>query len=63
MAITETASPEIKTILAKQLDEALIAHEQISNYMVNRGFYHPHNVNEQIQLDIQNIQTALNIPS
>ncbi len=63
MAITETATPEIKAVLAKQLDEAITLHENISVYMMERGFYHPRNVNEQIQLDLQNIQTALNVPS
>jgi similar to spore coat protein len=62
MAITETASPEIKAVLHKHLQEAIDTHEQITGYMMERGFYHPYNVNEQIQLDMQNIQTALNIP-
>lgn len=63
MAITETGTPEIKTILSKQLEEAIATHEQISQYMVDRGFYHAYNINEQIQLDRKNIQTALSIPS
>lgn len=63
MAVTECATPEFKAVLAKQLDEAIDAHETIVNYMVKQGWYHPYNVNEQIQLDLQNIQTALNIPS
>jgi similar to spore coat protein len=62
MAITETGTPEIKTILSKQLDEAIATHEQISQYMMDHGLYHAYNINEQIQLDRQNIQTALSIP-
>jgi hypothetical protein len=49
--------------LTKQLDEAIITHEKITSYMMTQSLYHPFNVNEQIQLDLQNIQTAINIPS
>jgi similar to spore coat protein len=63
MAITEAATPEIKAVLSKQLDEAINLHEQMTMYMIERGLYHPWNVNEQIQLDLLNIQTALNVPS
>jgi similar to spore coat protein len=59
IALTETATPEIKTVLYKQLQESIGCHEQITNYMVQRGLYHPYDMNEQIQLDIRNIQTAL----
>lgn len=61
MAVTECATPEIKMVLAKQLDEAIDSHEMIMNYMVQRGLLHPYNANEQIQLNLQNIETALKI--
>ncbi|MEW4428079.1 MULTISPECIES: spore coat protein [Paenibacillus] len=61
MAVTECATPEIKQILMKQLDEAIVSHEKISNYMVQQGLYHPYHISEQIQLDLKNIQTAMNI--
>ncbi|WP_337031443.1 spore coat protein [Paenibacillus illinoisensis] len=61
MAVTECATPEIKQILMRQLDEAIVSHEKISNYMVQQGLYHPYHIPEQIQLDLQNIQTAMNI--
>jgi similar to spore coat protein len=63
IALTETATPEIKTVLRKQLEEAITTHEQATNYMMQKGYYYPYNVNEQIQLDMRNIQNALNIPS
>lgn len=62
MALTETGTPEIKATLTKQLEEAIDLHEKISTYMIEQGWYHPWNVNEQIELDQQNIQTALNLP-
>lgn len=62
MALTETGTPEIKATLTKQLEEAIDLHEKISTYMIEQGWYHPWNVVEQIQLDQQNIQTALDLP-
>lgn len=38
-------------------------HEQISSYMVEKGWYHAWDTNEQISLDFDNINTALNLPS
>ncbi|WP_427181272.1 spore coat protein [Paenibacillus sp. TC-CSREp1] len=63
MAVTECATPEIKQILMKQLDEAIDSHEKISNYMMQNGLYHPYHISEQIQLDLKNIQTAMDIQS
>ncbi|WP_342419110.1 spore coat protein [Paenibacillus sp. FSL H8-0168] len=62
MAVTEAGTPEIKEILTKQLDEAIDTHEQISTYMIERGWYHPWNVKEQLSMDLQNINTALQAP-
>ncbi|WP_230632833.1 hypothetical protein [Paenibacillus athensensis] len=44
----------------KQLGEAIDTHEQITNYMMQRSLYHPYHIPEQIQLDLKNIQTAMN---
>jgi similar to spore coat protein len=63
MAVTEAGTPEIKATLTKQLEEAIDMHERISMYMMERGWYHPWNVKEQFQFDLQNIQTALNAPT
>jgi similar to spore coat protein len=63
MAIMETCTPGVKSILGKQLDEALDMHEQITKYLIEKKLYHPWNVNEQIQLDLHNINAALNTPT
>lgn len=62
MAVTECATPEIKAVLTKQLEEAIDLHEMISSHMMKRGYYKPFHMDEQIGHDLQNIQTALNIP-
>jgi similar to spore coat protein len=61
-ALTETATPEIKAVLRKQLDDAIDTHEQITAYMMRNEFYHPYDLDEQLRLDLSNIQTALSIP-
>ncbi|MCM3364586.1 spore coat protein [Niallia sp. Sow4_A1] len=62
MAITETVHPEIKEILGRHLDEALDMHERLSSYMAEKGWYHAFEPKEQINLNLQNIDTALNLP-
>lgn len=52
MALTESVSPDVRGVLKKQLDTAITAHENISMYMINKGYYHAYNVNEQVQQDV-----------
>jgi similar to spore coat protein len=61
-AVTETATPELKATLTAQLDNAVNKHEQITDYMISKGYYHPYNITEQIQVDYTAAQTALNLP-
>ncbi|MDO3679616.1 spore coat protein [Paenibacillus ehimensis] len=63
IALTETASPDIKAVLRRQLDEAISTHERITNYMMRKEYYRPYHIPEQIELDRKNIQTALNLPT
>lgn len=63
IAVTETVSPEIKETLTRQLEEAIDMHERIMLLLMERGLYHPWNVNEQLRLDLQNIETALRAPT
>ncbi|MFS0725180.1 spore coat protein [Paenibacillus sp. 1P07SE] len=63
VAVTEAGTPEIKETLIRQLNESIDMHEQITNYLMVKGLYHPWDQQEQLQLDLQNIQTALSLPS
>jgi len=62
MAVTDAGTPEIKSILVRQLDEAILAHERIMTYMLERGWYHPWDTKQQLQLNMQNVDTALGLP-
>lgn len=59
-AVTETATPELKAVLTQHLNNAINFHEQVVDYMVSQGLYHPYNIDEQINVDVTTAQTALN---
>lgn len=61
IAITETTNKEVRTVLRKQLQEAITTHEIISNYMIKRGFYNAYDPAEQVRLDLQIAAAALNL--
>jgi similar to spore coat protein len=61
IAITEAATPELRTALREQLRAAIETHEKITNYMVARGYYHPHELSEQLQVDVTASETAMNL--
>jgi similar to spore coat protein len=61
MALTEAATPEVRAILRKQLEESITTHEQITAYTMKKGWYHAYNIQEQIKLDLQNAQIALQL--
>ncbi|GIQ68737.1 spore coat protein [Xylanibacillus composti] len=63
MAATEAGTPEVKELLMRHLEEAIDMHERIFAYMMEQGQYHPWNVNEQIEVDLKNSDTALRAPT
>ncbi|WP_042353789.1 spore coat protein [Bacillus rubiinfantis] len=60
-AITETASPELRRILQRQLEAAIDLHTEISNLMIKKGWLHPHNPKEQFPVDLKAAETAIQI--
>lgn len=60
-ALTETASVDIRAVLRRHLEEAINIHEQVFEYMTDQNWYHPYDPQQQIRLDLQNAETALNI--
>lgn len=62
MAITETSTPEVRDTLKQYLNDAIDTHEQIFKYMVAKGYYHPNNLADQLNVDLNAAQTAMNLP-
>lgn len=61
IALTETTSQEVRTVLREQLGDAIAAHEAISNYMMKKGYYNAYNLQEQYKVDMQTTETALSL--
>ncbi|KIN37836.1 hypothetical protein B4071_2672 [Bacillus subtilis] len=53
----------MKEVLIRHLEEALDMHEQLSSYMMEKGWYHPWNTDEQVKLHLKNIDTAIQLPT
>ena len=60
-AVTETATPELRSVLRTQLKDAIATHEQISNYMIAKEYYHPHDLQGQLKVDGKMSKTALKL--
>jgi similar to spore coat protein len=60
-AITETATPELKSALREQLRDAVDTHAKITDFMIANGYYHPNHLGEQLNVRLQDAQTALNL--
>jgi similar to spore coat protein len=60
-AIAETASPSARTLLVRQLTEALALHEQIAQLMTEKGWLHAYHLKEQFQLDMTSADTTVKI--
>ena len=58
-AITEATTPAVRKILKKQLDEAISFQEQLSAFVINKGWYNADNINEQLQKDLTQSQNTL----
>ncbi|MCX8130958.1 MAG: spore coat protein [Clostridia bacterium] len=61
MALSETASPQVRDVLRRQLDVAIGTHERITNYMMDKGYYHAYNPQEQIRVDMKAADNVLNM--
>ncbi|MBU8729814.1 spore coat protein [Cytobacillus oceanisediminis] len=60
-AITETATPELKSALREQLRNAVDTHAKITDFMISNGYYHPNHLDDQINVRLQDAHTALNL--
>ena len=60
-AITESATPQVRSFLKQELDNAIAFQEKLSTYMQSKGWYNAFNMKQQIQNDLQNATTILNL--
>lgn len=50
-ALTETMSIEARALLRAQLHQGIALHQEISELMIRKKWFHPHDLTEQYKLD------------
>jgi similar to spore coat protein len=60
-ALAETTTPEVKSTLRRQLDDTINAHERISTYMMNKGYYNAYEPQAQMSMDREASDTVINM--
>lgn len=61
IALTETASPEIRSVLRRHLNDAIVQYDKLTDYMVKNDYYLPYDIDKQINADLNTAETALNL--
>ncbi|EGG33991.1 MULTISPECIES: spore coat protein [Paenibacillus] len=51
IALTEAASPDVRALLHTQLKQGIAMHQEITELMIRKKWFHPYELNEQYQLD------------
>ncbi|WP_248931169.1 spore coat protein [Paenibacillus hamazuiensis] len=60
-ALTETASPEARALLRAQLHQGIALHQEISELMIRKKWFHPYELQEQFQLDMLSAEQTVQI--
>ncbi|MGY0372279.1 spore coat protein [Clostridium sp. JNZ J1-5] len=60
-ALSEAATPEVRATLSTQLENAINLHEEITNLMINKGWFYPYELNKQFEMDMKSSETAVQI--
>ncbi len=60
-AIVEASTPQVRSVLKRQLDDAINFHQKVSDYMIDKGWYKAYDIDQQIQMDINFAKDAMNL--
>jgi spore coat protein CotF len=63
VALTEAATPDVRTLLRKQLMQGIQMHQEVSELMIRKKWFHPHDLSEQYKLDQLSAKNTLMIGS
>lgn len=61
VAVTETASPEVRKVLVKQLNQAIEDHAEIAEYMIQNDMYMAYDIEKQLKHDKEKVDKALEL--
>lgn len=51
IALTETVTPDVRVLLRSQLKQGIALHQEITELMIRKKWFHPYELNEQYKLD------------
>jgi spore coat protein CotF len=60
-ALTETVSPDARDLLRAQLHQGIALHQEITDLMVRKKWFHPYELQEQYQLDQLSAENTVEI--
>lgn len=63
VAITEAATPKVREVLQRQLNQEIEFHAMIAQYMIDNGLYKSYDVNELLKDDIKKAEMVINLPN
>jgi spore coat protein CotF len=61
IALSETASPEVRKTLQDLLNKAIDLHGEISDLMIAKGWFHPVELEKQFKMDVESSTTMSQI--
>jgi len=61
MAVTESFTPAVREMLARQMNDAVVMQGKIADYMVAKGYYPADDPGEQLRQDIKAAGTVMEI--
>lgn len=61
IALTEAASPEVRTTIRNQMEAAIDFHGEVTDLMMKKKWFFPYDLSEQQALDLISAQNAIEI--
>lgn len=61
IALTETASPDVRALLKAQLHQGIALHQEIAELMMRKKWFHPYELPDQYKLDMLGAQQTSQI--
>ncbi len=61
VALTESSSPAVRALLREQLMQGIALHQEITELMIRKKWFHPYELREQYQLDQLSANNAIKI--
>ncbi|WP_370297680.1 spore coat protein [Ammoniphilus sp. YIM 78166] len=61
VTLTETVSPDARALLRTQLFQGIALHQEITDLMVRKKWFHPYELQEQYQLDLLSAENTVEI--